>query len=66
MLPQQSKLRISANQLIPDIQLYNSHYPPVELEIFSDVHDRFLIIDSTELYHIYITKDFVKNGLPFR
>jgi hypothetical protein len=41
-----------SNQLRLDVQRYNSQYPPVEIEIFSDAHDRFLIIDSTELYHV--------------
>src|SRR5690606_10332037 len=41
-----------SNQLRLDLQRYNSQYPPIEVEVFSDAHDRFLIIDQTELYHI--------------
>ena len=41
-----------SNQLRLDLQRYNSQYPPVDMEVFSDAHDRFLIIDDTELYHI--------------
>ena len=41
-----------SNQLRLDLQRYNSQYPPIEIEIFSDAHDRFFIIDNTELYHI--------------
>lgn len=41
-----------SNQLRLDVQRYNSQYPLIEIEIFSDTHDRFLIIDNTELYHI--------------
>lgn len=56
-----------SNQLRLDLQRYNSQYPSIEVEIFSDAHDRFLIIDSTELYHIGASlKDLGKNGLPFR
>ena len=41
-----------SNQLRLDVQRYNSQYPPIEIEFFSDAHDRFLIIDDTDLYHI--------------
>ncbi|MCT4317803.1 DNA-binding protein [Elizabethkingia anophelis] len=40
------------NQLRLDLQRYNSQYPSIEIEVFSDAHDRFLIIDQMELYHI--------------
>jgi hypothetical protein len=54
------------NQLRLDIQQYNSQYPPVEVEIFSDAHDRFLIIDGTELYHIGASlKDLGKKWFAF-
>lgn len=33
-----------SNQLRLDLQRYNSQYPPVDIELFSDAHDRFLII----------------------
>ncbi|GAE64114.1 ORF6N domain-containing protein [Chryseobacterium indologenes] len=41
-----------SNQLRLDLQRYNSQYPPIDIEHFADAHDRFLIIDSAELYHI--------------
>lgn len=41
-----------SKQLRLDLQRYNSQYPPIEIKTFSDAHDRFLIIDDTELYHI--------------
>ena len=41
-----------SNQLRLDLQRYNSQYPRIEVEVFADSHDRLLIIDSTELYHI--------------
>ena len=55
-----------SNQLRLDVQRYNSQYSPVEVEIFSDSHDRFLIIDSTELYHIGASlKDLGKKWFAF-
>ncbi|OYX85884.1 MAG: DNA-binding protein [Flavobacteriales bacterium 32-34-25] len=55
-----------SNQLRLDVQRYNSQYPRIEVEIFSDAHDRFLIIDDTELYHIGASlKDLGKKWFAF-
>ena len=55
-----------SNQLRLDVQLYNSQYPRIEIEIFSDAHDRFLIIDDTQLYHIGASlKDLGKKWFAF-
>jgi hypothetical protein len=55
-----------SNQLRLDLQRYNSQYPPIEVEIFSNAHDRFLIIDNTELYHIGASlKDLGKKWFAF-
>ncbi|WP_300669482.1 ORF6N domain-containing protein [Soonwooa sp.] len=55
-----------SNQLRLDLQRYNSQYPPIEIEVFSDAHDRFLIIDGTELYHIGASlKDLGKKWFAF-
>lgn len=55
-----------SNQLKLDLQRYNSQYSPIETEIFSDAHDRFLIIDQTELYHIGASlKDLGKKWFAF-
>jgi len=55
-----------SNQLRLDVQRYNSQYPPVDVEVFSDAHDRFLIIDSIELYHIGASlKDLGKKWFAF-
>ena len=55
-----------SNQLRLDLQRYNSQYPPIEIEIFSDAHDRFFIIDNTELYHIGASlKDLGKKWFAF-
>lgn len=39
-------------QLQLDIKKHNEQYPEVEIKLFIDSHDRFLIIDERELYHI--------------
>ncbi len=55
-----------SNQLRLDLQRYNSQYPAIEVELFSDAHDRFLIIDDTELYHIGASlKDLGKKWFAF-
>ncbi|MDE5437563.1 ORF6N domain-containing protein [Elizabethkingia meningoseptica] len=55
-----------SNQLRLDVQRYNSQYPPIEIDVFSDAHDRFLIIDNTELYHIGASlKDLGKKWFAF-
>ena len=55
-----------SNQLRLDVQRYNSQYPPIEIEVFSDAQDRFLIIDGTELYHIGSTlKNLGKKWFAF-
>ncbi len=40
-----------SRQLEIDLAKYNQQYPSVELKTFAQAHDRFLIIDETELYH---------------
>lgn len=58
--------RSISNQLRLDLQRYNSQYPKIELKIFSDAHDRFLIIDDRELYHIGASlKDLGKKWFAF-
>ncbi|WP_185286648.1 ORF6N domain-containing protein [Chryseobacterium indologenes] len=55
-----------SNQLRLDLQRYNSQYAPIEVKSFSDAHDRFLIIDQTELYHIGASlKDLGKKWFAF-
>ena len=55
-----------SNQLRLDLQRYNSQYPSIEVEIFSDAHDRCMKIDDTELYHIGASlKDLGKKWFAF-
>lgn len=54
------------NQLQLDLQRFNSQYSAIEIELFSDAHDRFLIVDNTELYHIGASlKDLGKKWFAF-
>ena len=53
-------------QLQLDIERHNRQYPPVEVCICNKCHDRFLIIDSTEVYHIGASlKDLSKKMFAF-
>jgi len=54
------------NQLQLDVQRYNSQYPAIAVHTFAHAHDRFLIIDGTELYHIGASlKDLGKKWFAF-
>jgi hypothetical protein len=39
-------------QLKLDLSKHNEQYPLIEVKLLKNVHDRFLIIDKKELYHI--------------
>jgi hypothetical protein len=49
-----------------DVQKHNAQYPPITLKIFNQSHDRFLIIDGKELYHLGASlKDLGKRWFAF-
>ncbi len=53
-------------QLELDLKKHNSQYPPIELKKFDLSHDRFLIIDENEIYHIGASlKDLGKKWFGF-
>ena len=53
-------------QLQLDIVKFNEQYPTLEAKIHKNSHDRFLIIDKTELYHIGASlKDVGKKWFAF-
>ena len=57
--------KISA-ELQKDIEKYNAQYEPVEVKIFTRSHDRFLIIDNEQVYHIGASlKDLAKKWFAF-
>lgn len=53
-------------ELKKDIEKFNAQYEPVEVKIFSESHDRFLIIDNETVYHIGASlKDLAKKWFAF-
>lgn len=58
--------RNPSQQLKTDVEKFNSQYEPILLKDFSAAHDRFLIIDETDLYHIGASlKDLGKKWFAF-
>lgn len=54
------------NQLQLDLQRYNSQYAAIDIQVFVHAHDRFLIVDGTEVYHIGASlKDLGKKWFAF-
>jgi len=55
-----------SKSLIQDVQKFNEQYPPIEFKKFSAAHDRFIIIDETDLYHFGASlKDLGKKWFAF-
>ena len=55
-----------SKQLSLDLQRHNSQYEPIDIRRFKQSHDRFLIIDDRELYHIGASlKDLGKKWFAF-
>ncbi|MEE1175289.1 MAG: RhuM family protein [Paludibacteraceae bacterium] len=49
-----------------DLQKHNNQYSPIEIEKYTKAHDRFLIIDDTDVYHIGASlKDLGKKLFAF-
>ena len=49
-----------------DMEKHNAQYPPISLHRIQHIHDRFLIIDEKELYHIGASiKDLGKKWFAF-
>ena len=54
------------HQLNLDIQKHNSQYPQIAVKTYKQSHDRFLIIDDTDVYHIGASlKDLGKKMFAF-
>ena len=63
------KATIYTRQITPslqnDINLHNTQYEPIHVQVFADSHDRFLMIDET-VYHIGASlKDLGKKWFAF-
>jgi hypothetical protein len=55
-----------SKQLLLDAQKHNTQYEPIEVIQMAAAHDRFLIIDETELYHLGASlKDLGKKWFAF-
>lgn len=55
-----------SNQLQLDLERFNKQYEPIEVVEFSKSHDRFLIVDTTEVYHLGASlKDLGKKWFAF-
>ena len=55
-----------SKQLQLDLQKHNGQYPAIQAIAFKDCHDRFLILDEKELYHIGASlKDLGKKWFAF-
>lgn len=55
-----------SKQLTLDVKKANEQYPTFELRSFGKSHDRFLIIDNTEVYHLGASlKDLGKKWFAF-
>jgi hypothetical protein len=49
-----------------DLEKHNSQYPPIEIRILKNAHDRFLVLDENELYHLGASlKDLGKRWFAF-
>ena len=52
-------------QLQLDLTRHNNQYPPINIRTYRQAHDRFLIIDRSDVYHIGASlKDLGKKLLP--
>ena len=55
-----------SRQLQLDLQKHNSQYPPIDIHTYKKCHDRFLIIDGMDVYHIGASlKDLGKKMFAF-
>ena len=55
-----------SKQLQLDIEKHNDQYPPIQIKTYKESHDRFLLIDGKEVYHIGASlKDLGKKIFAF-
>jgi len=58
--------RTISKQLKLDIDKHNAQYTTIDIRLQNNVHDRFLIIDNTQMYHIGASlKDLGKKCFGF-
>ncbi len=55
-----------SRKLLLDLEKFNAQYEPVEVKVFKEAHDRFLILDEKEVYHFGASlKDLGKKWFAF-
>ena len=55
-----------SQQLQLDIEKHNDQYPPIQIRTYKESHDRFLLLDGKEVYHIGSSlKDLGKKMFAF-
>lgn len=55
-----------SKQLALDLKKHNEQYSPITINIFENSHDRFLVIDEEEIYHLGASlKDLGKKWFAF-
>jgi hypothetical protein len=55
-----------SQQLQLDIEKHNDQYPSIQIRTYKESHDRFLLIDGKEVYHIGASlKDLGKKLFAF-
>ena len=55
-----------SRQLQLDLQKHSGQYPPISIHVYKKCHDRFLIIDGTDVWHIGASlKDLGKKMFAF-
>ncbi len=55
-----------SKQLSLDLKKHNAQHTDISIELFKDAHDRFLIIDGKDIYHIGASlKDLGKKWFAF-
>ena len=55
-----------SKQLKLDLEKHNAQYPKIDIKVFKQSHDRFLIIDKKTVYHIGVSlKDLGKKWFAF-
>lgn len=53
-------------ELLLDLEKFNAQYPSIEIKEFKESHDRFMIIDNEDVYHIGASlKDLGKKWFAF-
>jgi len=65
-MPYIMRTKNNSKQLKLDLKKHNEQYLPIEIKVFKEAHDRFLIIDEKEVYHIGASlKDLGKRWFAF-